>query len=605
VRRTALKRGGRPADSRRSRLREGSALHPFLLVPLLSGVAAVALGTAILGRDARDPAHRLTAAMLFCAAYWSFLELIWNSQAEPTWVPTLVRLSSLGWMPLGVLSLHLFAELGTDRGWLRRALPVLYGLTAADILVYVVFPGGIAGAVRTSFGWSFRYGSLFLLQYVPVALLATISLTVLSRRLVPPGAPASERRQARWVSLAIGVPLVTASATDAILPWLGVHVPRLGSASITLIGAVIAWSTRRYGYSVVAPGTYAPQILASLRDGVALLRPDGAIRRANRALARLCECQEAQLVGRPIADFLPDLPRLESRDLSGFECQLVSESGRRVEVSLSSSALLDRVGDRAGWVLSVRDIREVVALRSQLMLSGRLSAVGELAAGIAHEINNPVAYVQSNLNQLGAHWREVRKRLVEHHDDHSLESLLADGDELVHESLAGVRRVAAIVQEVRSFAQADRGERSPADLNELLESAVRVAEPKLRYRAVVERDYGELPPVSCNAQELRQVFLDLLLNAAKAIADGGTVHLQTRREGGHAAVRIEDDGCGMAPEVRARIFDPFFTTARDGQGLGLGLSLSYQIVRRHGGEIEVDSEPGRGTRFRIRLPIEP
>jgi signal transduction histidine kinase len=566
-------------------------------------VAAAVLATAILSRDTRHRAHRLSAAILGCAAYWSFLEVIWNSLDEPTWVPFLIRLSSLGWMPLGVLSLHLVLEIGPGpRSRLRALLPWLYGLTAANVLLYLVTPWGIAGAFATDWGFSFHFGPLFLFQYVPVALLAGVSMTVFWRRIHPPGAPQGERRQAHWALLAISLALATASATDALLPYLGLHVPRLGSASISILGAVVAWSIRRYGYSILAPGTYAPQVLAALPDGVALLRLDGLILRANRSLARLCACAEDALPGRSISDFLPDLPSLGQRELDGLECQLVTESGQRVAVSITASELEDRLGERVGHVLSVRDVRDVVAMRSRVMLSGRLSAVGELAAGIAHEINNPAAYVLANLNQLALHWQELRTRLHGEHDDHGADEVLADGDELIHDTLSGVKRIASIVHDVRGFASSGTGERSLVDIGELLEGALRLAEHHLGSSAIVERDLAELPPLSCHPDEIKQVFLDLLMNAGKAIGESGTIHVQTRLEGSRILVRIEDDGCGMTPEVCERIFDPFFTTERD--SVGLGLSLSYEMVRKHGGDVEVESEVGRGTCFRIRLPVE-
>ena len=316
----------------------------------------------------------------------------------------------------------------------------------------------------------------------------------------------------------------------------------------------------------------------------------------------MCACGSEALLGRSISDFIPDLPSPSERELSGLECQLVTESGQRLAVSVTASELEDRLGERVGYVLSVRDVRNVVAMRSRLMLSGRLSAVGELAAGIAHEINNPVAYVQANLNQMTFHWQEIRGRLHDAHGDHEADELLSDGDELIHDSLAGVKRIAAIVHDVQGFASAGTGERSLVDVIELLESALRLAEHHFGSRAVVERDLADLPLLSCHPDEIKQVFLDLLMNAGKAIGEGGTIHVQTRLEGSHILVRIEDDGCGMAPEMCDRIFDPFFTTERE--SLGLGLSLCYEMVRKHGGDVEVESEVGRGTCFRIRLPVQ-
>ena len=578
-------------------------MHPYVLLPLFSGVAAAVLASAILSRDPRNRAHQLAAAILGCAAYWSILEVIWNSQRDPAWVPQLVRLSSFGWMPLGVLSFHLLLELGADtRKRLRGLLPALYAGTALLILSYVATPWGVAGAVRTEWGWSFRYGPLFLLQYAPVATLAALSMTFLWWRVYPRHAPRSELRQWIWGLVAMCVALGSASITDAMLPYFGIHVPRLGSASITLVGASVAWSTLRYGYSVLAPGTYAPQILASMRDGVALLRQDGIIRAVNASLARICECRPEDLLGRPISLFLPDLVVELTGEVEDLECQLVSQRGEAIAVSISSAFLRDRDGEPSGRVISVRDVREVVTLRNRLVMSGRLAAVGQLAAGIAHEINNPIAYTQSNLNQLSKHWNAIAEHL-EALGDTSQGEQLREGSDLIQESLTGVSRVASIVQDVRGFAHAGSGLHELGDVNALLEMTLRVAGPRLRYGVEVECDYGILPAVRCNPQELKQVFLNVLLNAADALADEGTIRVATRAEAGWVIVSIEDEGCGMSPEVRERIFDPFFTTKPAGQGLGLGLSLSYEMVRRHGGDIEVESEPGTGACFRIRLPV--
>ena len=145
--------------------------------------------------------------------------------------------------------------------------------------------------------------------------------------------------------------------------------------------------------------------------------------------------------------------------------------------------------------------------------------------------------------------------------------------------------------------------REPTDLNQLLEDVLHMAAAQLRGRARVERYYVELPAVRCVPQELKQVFLNLIVNAGQAIADGGTIRIATETRGGFVTVRVEDDGCGIAPENLERIFDPFFTTKRVGEGTGLGLGIAYHIVRSHGGEIRVDSELGRGSRFRVKLPV--
>jgi signal transduction histidine kinase len=251
---------------------------------------------------------------------------------------------------------------------------------------------------------------------------------------------------------------------------------------------------------------------------------------------------------------------------------------------------------------TVRDVPELADLRRQLLTSARLAAVGELAAGIAHEINNPLAFVRSNLSQLEEIWKELR--LLPAPPEHA--ELLRDVDALFEESIEGVDRAAEIVRSVKSFAHAGSATREATDLRPLLEDVLRVASAQLRSRVNVLREYDEsLPRVICAPQQLRQVFLNLVVNAAQAVEPGGHVLVATRPDGDHVVVSVGDDGCGIEPDVIDRIFDPFFTTKPVGEGTGLGLGIAHQIVSSHGGEIEVESAPGRGTVCRVRLPAAP
>jgi two-component system NtrC family sensor kinase len=179
---------------------------------------------------------------------------------------------------------------------------------------------------------------------------------------------------------------------------------------------------------------------------------------------------------------------------------------------------------------------------------------------------------------------------------------MGEGRELVIESLDGVNRVAAIVRDVKGFSHAGNSALEVVELGPLLDSVLRVAGPELR-RARVECTHHEVPPLRCAPQELKQVFLNLVVNAAQAVDEGGSIRLRSQCEGGRVVVTVEDDGCGISCEVLERVFDPFFTTKPVGEGTGLGLSISYEIVRRHGGEMSVGSTPGRGTSVRVELPV--
>ena len=226
--------------------------------------------------------------------------------------------------------------------------------------------------------------------------------------------------------------------------------------------------------------------------------------------------------------------------------------------------------------------------------------MGELAAGIAHEIGSPISSVRSKLLDLHRYWQAFADAAPKHGAGDDLATLLAEGEELIEESVEGVARVASIVGDVGAFSRAGHGDSELVDVTALLDNAVGVA--VLSHSVVVERCLTELPPVRCNPQQIKQVFLNILLNALQAVGGGRPDPAGHPGAGGWVSVRIQDDGAGIPEQDLERIFDPFFTTRPAGEGLGLGLAHSYQILRHHGGEISATSESGCGATVEVRLP---
>lgn len=269
-------------------------------------------------------------------------------------------------------------------------------------------------------------------------------------------------------------------------------------------------------------------------------------------------------------------------------------------------------------------IEKLATTQEQLLQSEKLASIGQLAAGVAHEINNPVGYVHANLGTLEKYLVDlfaildgdaaavaelpdghpVRMRLAAERQARELDYLRQDVPDLLRESREGLARVRKIVQDLREFSHPDEGLMAWADLHQGLDSTLNIVYNELKYKAEVVKDYGELPPVQCNLSQLNQVFMNLLVNAAHAIEGRGTITLHTGvRAPGQVFVEIRDTGCGIPPAIQKRIFDPFFTTKPVGKGTGLGLSLSYGIVQRHHGVIELESHPGQGSTFRVCLPV--
>jgi signal transduction histidine kinase len=252
-------------------------------------------------------------------------------------------------------------------------------------------------------------------------------------------------------------------------------------------------------------------------------------------------------------------------------------------------------------------VAERAALQDRAHQAQKMEAVGQLAAGVAHEINNPMSYVRTNLHTLREEWAELRSKISTFGDAPSSRQRFDDFQELIEESLEGVERTIAIVRDVKEFSHnggVDRAHWEIVSMAELLEGAMRVTASQAPSGVRIDCEYEGQGLCRCSPNQIRQVLVNLIVNAIQAVGESGHVRLSTGGDDHQVWARVEDDGIGMSEATRARLFEPFFTTKAVGEGTGLGLSVSYEIVRNHGGEIEVSSEPGAGACFEVRLPAE-
>ena len=312
------------------------------------------------------------------------------------------------------------------------------------------------------------------------------------------------------------------------------------------------------------------------------------------------------------------------------------------ELKLSNTELERRVDERTRQLSEQIEVRQLVELalqhrnadlealngklagtQSQLLQSEKMASVGQLAAGVAHEINNPIGYVHSNLTSLTRYLDNIFAVLLAYErvenalpasapelnalralkDNIELDYVRNDIVDLLAESVEGVTRVEKIVKDLKDFSHVDEAEWEEADIHEAIESTLNVVWHELKYKGELIKDYGALPRIQCLPFQLKQVFMNLLVNAAHAIEQRGTIQIRTRCEHEHVIVSVSDTGKGIDARHLNRIFEPFFTTKPVGVGTGLGLSVSYSIVQKHNGRIDVESELGKGTTFTIRLPI--
>jgi two-component system NtrC family sensor kinase len=297
-----------------------------------------------------------------------------------------------------------------------------------------------------------------------------------------------------------------------------------------------------------------------------------------------------------------------------FALENIESEQRRVE----AEAALRQRNEELGQIN-----RRLQEAQSQLLQSEKMASIGQLAAGVAHEINNPIGYVQSNLGALDGYAREIFAYLDAYaqgesslppsceavavlqrlHREIDLPFLREDLTQLMTESREGITRVKEIVDNLKDFSRPGDDSWQLADLHRGLDSTLKIVSNEIKYKAEVVKEYGTVSEVECLPSQLNQVFMNLLVNAAHAIEEHGRITIRTGAVGDQAWVEVADTGCGIAPENLSRLFDPFFTTKPVGKGTGLGLSLAYSIVQRHKGRFEVQSTPGAGSVFRIWLPL--
>ena len=373
-------------------------------------------------------------------------------------------------------------------------------------------------------------------------------------------------------------------------------------------------------------------------DVITVLDGHGRVRYQSAAVEQIFGYRDDELLGRRLHRLVHPGDRVALRQaahrLPGadapVEVRVRHRGGGWRQTETIVTNLLHDPGVR-GLVLNTRDVTERKRLELELRHAQKLESLGRLAGGVAHEINTPIQFIGDNLGFLAdafqgisgllATYRQaahdgapapVRSALQAAEDRTDLAFLLEEVPAALQQTAEGVSRVASIVRAMKAFGHLDQRVQAAADLNEALRNAALVAHSQLKGVADVGFDLDPLPAVVCYLSDLNQVFLNLLVNAADAVADAqratpggrGRITLGSRLDGDHAVVSVADTGCGIPDDIREQVFDPFFTTKEVGRGTGQGLALAHTIVvERHGGTITFDSEPGRGTTFSIRLPV--
>lgn len=297
-----------------------------------------------------------------------------------------------------------------------------------------------------------------------------------------------------------------------------------------------------------------------------------------------------------------------SRSVCFFDTLSGDDSGRQSLITIARYA--QQLSCENQWL-----VKSLARSGEELLRSEKLAGIGQLAAGVAHEINNPMGYIFSNLKTLSGYMNDLIKIIdvIDHAQDLSelrklkqtleYDYIRSDAQALIDESEEGVSRVKKIIKALKDFSHNDEEGFRYVDLLQGFETTLNIVQHEIKHTAVLVREYTDLPLVECNASQINQVFMNLLINAAQAMTTTGQITVRTGLESGMVWFEVEDTGQGMSPDVQHRIFEPFFTTKPMGKGSGLGLALSYTIIEKHHGRITVTSQPDQGTCIRVILPL--
>ena len=359
------------------------------------------------------------------------------------------------------------------------------------------------------------------------------------------------------------------------------------------------------------------QIVETTTDGIVTVNPSGQIVFVNRRFAEMLGYQPQEMIGKLATTFMTTAGQavakaafkrraegLKDANDSGF----LHRNGNEIMVNIAGSPVFDAEGNHVGSLAVVRDITESTRMQSQLMVSDRMASVGTLAAGVAHEINNPLAAVMANLDyiaeivgQLGGSSRGTMSPAMR--DTWIRDEITAPLDD----AREAAERVRFIVRDLKMFSRSPTEElKGPVNVKAVMESSLRMAWNEVRHRARLVKNYDNVPDVDANEARLGQVFLNLIVNAAQAIPEGraedNEIRVTARLEGKRVVIEVADTGPGIPPEIINRVFDAFFTTKAVGVGSGLGLAICHRIVTDIGGELTVRSKMGAGTVFRVSLP---
>ncbi|MFC1847899.1 ATP-binding protein [Chloroflexota bacterium] len=590
-------------------------MNIFALPSLFSGVAVLLLGSFIFFRETRSPLNRIFILLCVSLALWSLAEFGYRQADSYNTAYFWLKLSDLSFI-VAPLLLH-FVLFFTQESKLfqnRLTYTVMYA-PALMIILLTLTSNAVGGEpVRQYWGWTYSIPEDSLVYSISYAW--AYGLGILSVYLCLlyylKQSDVKKKQQAKYVFIGLTIPLASGLVTEWLLPMLQITVPESTATAFAVTVACAGYAIWRYELFAITAATAAEGIISTMPDSLLLVGPDQRITMANPAALETLGYGEDELVGQHVEAIFTaqeldtsmftgrntDYPA--GRGVVSAETSLRTKTGSSIPISLATSVMRDKEGVFQGTICIGRDITELKLaeeekhrMEEQLRTTGRLAAVGELSAGVAHELNNPLAAIQAF-----AQFLVSRKDLDE--------TTKRDVETIYREA----QRATRITENLLSFAGVNSLQKRLVSLNEIVERSLKLHTHLMKASGIeVEMELElapDLPMTMADPEQMQQVFANLIRNAEQAmtgVRGGGKLRVKTNRVGESLQVAFSDDGPGISDENAKSLFDPFFTTRDVGEGTGLGLSICYGIVEGHGGHIYTSSKHGQGATFIIEIPI--
>ena len=605
----------------------------------------------VLYKNPHAPINRACALLLSCFVAWSFAMIfVHNKYTAKETVFFYEKIASYGWCFFSIHLITLVLIFKKQRNiFASRYYLLLYLPPLVVFLMQITFNTVAADFILKWYGWAgvwkMHSVTLFYVFYTTVYTLTALYMLIRYYKTVENHLV---KKQAQMLIIAVCITFFTGFTTDLILPLFFKYyeIPDIADIIFILAFVIFVYIISRYKFLSVTKSFISENILKTMSECFLLLNSEACIVNINEATKKLLGYKEKELLNTHISKIVKPVNRLSTfyanikvRDILSEEVFFITKSHQKIYVSFSHSLIRNHEQKIAGIVCLGRDIstrkaaeeqlkktyEELKSTETQLRKSAKMAEIGQLAAGVAHEINNPTSFIISNLEVLRSYTSDILKAIrycndkpKEFFNDDTLKSVIAEINEIktqqqidyinedfetmLNEIETGAHRIKDIVLSLKNFSHPDTTDGQLVDINLEVENTIALLKSELKYNCEVITELNPIDPIHGNPRLIEQALLNIIINASQAMQTKGQIIIKTYQSADDIRVLISDTGKGIKPRDIDKIFDPFFTTKNVGDGTGLGLSITYGIIQRHGGSIDVTSEIDKGTTFKITLP---